>query len=573
MIRLEITDPATGTVYVPHLPADLSFEMLRENPLFNRRGDYTYDIDISLRDPHNRAIYQHIDRLTASSRPQNRRARLLCDGHVVADGTEVILKKEGERVKIQIVAGNSEMNYLIADENLRIREMDFGKIPKPSINTVERVMNLSYPDANYAFPTIYKGTDTSYDEDSSLNPGIFDNEYYYGNGEMHYSDSSELWPQPYLLYYVEKFIRILGYTIRRNDLRNTKWCRLMLISGYKTLEYAKMLPDWTAAEFLEEMEKFFNIIIVVDQITKTADIINLTQWYNETAPVEIDDANICDEFEADYEPSENQFHNNYVNIAYKLPSGKYWKFASIDKDIMRRCEVITATTHQAAQMEDVSWKIFYEPGHDFYFIRYKEGGSNYTILVNMFAPYIENEEVGTTTFRIIPAEIYFSEVTAWGNYLSEMNAAMPQFYENEVDSEEFTFYDAIEQGIKDVAGDVIQVAFYAGMLGNSVYRRPFQFTIPKAFHLGLIEVTEQILPGASSMTLEPRKRYAQDFKNSYRVGKEAYTASFRAAAILDPMRQFLIHNRLFVCQQLKYTYKDGHQHPIVEGVFYPYNNN
>ena len=283
MIRLEITDPETGLIYVPHLPAELSFEMLRENPLFDRRGDYTYDIDINLRDPHNRAIYQHIDRLTSIRKPKLRAARLITDGRVICDGTEVILKKDGDLLKVQIVAGNSEMNYLTAAENLYIREMDFGSIPTPTIETVQQVMDKCYPAANYAFPTIYKGSDTEFDEDSQLNPKIFDNDYYYRLGEMHYSSGSELWPQPYLLYYVEKFIELLGYKIRRNSLRNIeRWKRLMLISGYKTLNYAKMLPNWTAAEFLEEIEKFFNVIIVVDQITKNADIINLTEWYKET---------------------------------------------------------------------------------------------------------------------------------------------------------------------------------------------------------------------------------------------------------------------------------------------------
>ena len=118
MIRLEITDPTTAEILVPHLSASFSFEMVRENPLFNRRGDYTYDIDISMRDPYNRAIYKHVNRLTATSKPLNRRARLLADGHVIADGTEVILRLEADTLKIQIVAGNSELNYLTADDNI-----------------------------------------------------------------------------------------------------------------------------------------------------------------------------------------------------------------------------------------------------------------------------------------------------------------------------------------------------------------------------------------------------------------------------------------------------------------------
>ena len=135
---------------VPHLPSTLGFELIRENPFFARRGDYTYDIDISLRDPHNRAIYDHIDRLTRAGRPQNRRARLYCDGHVICDGTEVILKKEGDNVKIQILAGNSELNILTADENLRIRDMDFGSFTEPRDR--QTYLGQIYPDVRIAYP-------------------------------------------------------------------------------------------------------------------------------------------------------------------------------------------------------------------------------------------------------------------------------------------------------------------------------------------------------------------------------------------------------------------------------------
>lgn len=52
--------------------------------------------------------------------------------------------------------------------------------------------------------------------------------------------------------------------------------------------------------------------------------------------------------------------------------------------------------------------------------------------------------------------------------------------------------------------------------------------------------------------------------------QEACTIKFRARGGYDLKLPFLIRGRLFVCQQLKYTYADSHQHPIVEGTFYPY---
>lgn len=584
MIRLEITDPDTAAILVPHLSADLSFDMVRENPLFNRRGDYTYDIDISLRDPHNRAIYQHIDRLTATSRPQNRRARLLCDGHVIADGTEVILKKEGDILKVQILAGNSEMNYLTADENLRIREMDFGTIPTPTATKAQEVANKYYPDTDYVFPIIYKNEEYG-----------FNNAVSYSDGDKPvYPESPTLWPQPYLLYYIEKFVTLLGYTMGQNALlRDARWRRLVLISGYETLEYAKMLPDWSAADFLQNIEQFFNCIFVVNPLNKVVDIYNLQDWYSRQTALQIEDGDIVDEFERTYDCNNAIFFNNYLNVSYQLPDGEYWKYTSLNKEVEKHCTYVTARPQEAASMSDVNWKIFTDPDYGYQFIRLrdeKEGSStSYSKMVNQFAPSIREVGANNTELKIIPAEIHLDYVSIYRpedhpefpNY-GYMLSARPQYYEKNDNSD---FQKALLNGIQDNAGSVIQVAFYAGMIGVRVpsmggtasftqYRRPMCFAQHYYLEFGFMTLTEEEVPGFGTMTMElsgEHGRATSDYEQSDFVDTEQqHTIRFRAPSILDPARQFLIHGRLFVCQQLKYTYQDSHQHPIVEGVFFPY---
>lgn len=43
------------------LSEQFELELITENPYFTRKGEYTYDIDIDLRNPNNRMIYQHIN--------------------------------------------------------------------------------------------------------------------------------------------------------------------------------------------------------------------------------------------------------------------------------------------------------------------------------------------------------------------------------------------------------------------------------------------------------------------------------------------------------------------------------
>ena len=581
MIRLEIYPEGARSPLVPNLPADLSFELIRENPFFKRRGDYTYDIDISLKDPHNRPIYGHIDRLTIGAHPKGRKAKLICGGRTVCEGTEVILKKEEDIVKIQILAGESEINFLTADENLRIRNMNFGTIPTPTQEMAQQVVHSVYPQANYVFPVIYKNDASG-----------FDNEVGAVIGDTPSYSNTELWPQPFLLYYVEKFVQLLGYNLGNNELRSyPKWCRLVLISGYRTLEYAKMLPNWSAAEFLSQIEKFFNCVFLVNPLTKVVDIRFLPGWYSGNQPVRIEADNIVDSFIRDYDEEDGIFQNNYKNISYALPSGEYWKFASLDNEVQKHCQQLTMRPNEAAQLGDVNWKIFNDPDYGFQFVRIREqtegGQASYSRMINQFAPYVSDESADSTEFKIIPAEIHLHYVMFtqedptfpnYGYYL----CAHPQFYDQQDLS---NFKDVIVNGINDNSGDVMQVAFYAGMigvrvpLGDGTYswvglKYPMCFAQRYYLEGGLMQITENEVPGASTMTLElsgQNGRAVRDYGTAlYADISQKHTIQFRSEEMLNPNDLYVIAGRLFICQQIKYTYANGKQHPVAEGVFYPY---
>ena len=80
--------------------------------------------------------------------------------------------------------------------------------------------------------------------------------------------------------------------------------------------------------------------------------------------------------------------------------------------------------------------------------------------------------------------------------------------------------------------------------------------------------------GREDLTLELNGEYGL-YENHFKSElvsnlEDSYTIYFNSKEILDPTSKFLIHGRLFVCQQLKYTYANGHQDPVVEGIFYPY---
>ena len=595
MIRLEITDPATGTVFVPHLPASLSFEMLRENPFFNRRGDYTYDIDISLRDPHNRAIYNHINRLTATSRPQNRRARLLCDGHVIADGTEVILKLEGDMLKVQIVAGNSELNYLTADENLRIREMDFGTIPTPTNAMARQTALKVFPDADYVFPqTIVDLAEVSQahtfddqEEYENWQKRVYLNlcDISTGGNDVVYWEGTTLKPMPFVLYVVERFIQQLGYTVGSNELRNDeRWCKLIIIHGYDTLEIARMLPDWTAAEFLSQIETFFNCIITVNPITRVVDIKSCQTFLTGTQTTEIRQEDIVDDFERDYESDEVGFIHNYERLEYQLPGGEYWKRACLDKTVEQMCQKIEATLAQvdAMPIEDCQWKIFHNSSPDMEFVRIDErcpGTEEWAdiyirYIVNQFKPHGSTGE--TNTLKIIPVR---TEVSFGPARICPVTELIEK-------KEDTAFKEAIGSSISETTLDNIQVCFYHFGTHGFGYNNDRTLYATQHTHPLCVTARDYVenvkgmfvhLPtytGKENMTLELNGEhglYNTHFRPLRAVNiEEGSKIRFRGRFGYDIVSPFLILGRLFICQQLKYTYADGHQHPIVEGTFYPY---
>ena len=128
------------------LPSDLVLDFYSQNPFFTKNGDYTFDMDIDLAHPNNRLIYQSINRLDVTKRPTNRSAVLMCGPMEIIRGTEVILSIEDNIAKIQIVGGNSELNYLSGGEQT-LRQLDLGNVTVSS--SEQNNLNRVYPNVNH----------------------------------------------------------------------------------------------------------------------------------------------------------------------------------------------------------------------------------------------------------------------------------------------------------------------------------------------------------------------------------------------------------------------------------------
>lgn len=564
-----------------HIQQNTGLEFYRENPFFTKSGDYTYDIDIDLSDPVNQRAYQHIDRLNAIDRPKGRSACLYDNNIIICYGTEIILKKEGSILKIQIVSGNSELNYFYAGE-MRIRDLPFGTIPEPTPEYALSVADCRYPEANYVFPTLFKST--SAESGTEYNNEMVSFEI----GEMAYSSNTKLYPQPFLLYYVEKIVELIGYHLTYNCLlEEERWKRLVIVNGYDSLDYAKLLPDWTANEFITYCETFFNVVFLVDSTSKKVQIISTKKYYLEKDPIILGKDEIIEEFDRDYEVDGEELYINYNNVEYALPSSEYYKYAALDPKVLKKCTIQEAK-FGSVSMGGPDWNnylIFHDSEKQLYFCR--KSVENELQQVMQYQPYINDEDGDMVTLKIVPCEIHVGVTTVYMDSmffdLAYYLAAVPDYYENKVAG---GFHDAVISNIEDKASDIMKVAFYTGLVGlrhmagdsyhvGSKYRAPMvccsewellNFTIFKIDG-------KEIVGNPQNLSLSlcgPMGRVAVDFDNKLTVDTtQEHFIRIITPKKLVPTSIYIINNRKFYCKSLKYTVENGKISKIVEGRFFP----
>jgi len=292
------------------LPWNFSCTVKRENSFFTKSGEFTYDATLRLDNPVNQQLWGWLSRINKSDAVETRRsAVLIADGHVYCRGTEVVTRWTEETVSIQIVSGESEMNYFIG-QDLKMEELDLGEVESDDecAYPVIRTAAMSYinVERTYVAPDSY---------------------------HAHYENT---WkkdvPSPMLCTLLERIIRALGYTIGRNQLAESEFKYLFIVNKIRTRKYASMIAGWTVKDFLEEVEKLTGVVFVTDSIHKTCDILLKTRYYQEAQQYVL--RNVVDAYEAELVDSDSQeadFPSS--NVSYDLPDHRYAKLMRLPEGL------------------------------------------------------------------------------------------------------------------------------------------------------------------------------------------------------------------------------------------------
>ena len=338
-----------------NLSADVSTEYYVNNPFFDKEGEHTLDIDINLNDPNNALIYKNMHRLDINTQPLNRKALLYNERGILIKGTELILEIDENKAKIQLVAGNSELNNKLGDK--KITDIDLGYVEINSIDDAVASQRGSYPNYDYVCTPVcaYNDSDSKdydvLDKDRVVSDGntttskyIILNDTDVKTGEMITFFGS---PQVYLGAMIKKILVYFGYKLGTNVFETDERLKKLIVInaqswyiGVDSLpKYNKLIPNWKISDFISEVEKFANVIFDVEQSSGIINIRNVYEFYNNLPFLYLSIDHVVGNIEKKYAQNDDnkKLDMQYTNVKYNLPSDVYYKYQDIEDDILADC--------------------------------------------------------------------------------------------------------------------------------------------------------------------------------------------------------------------------------------------
>lgn len=633
------------------LSEDLGTDYFVTNPYFTRTGEHTYDIDIDLSDPVNAAIYGHIDRADVGNRYRNRSALLISEYGVLMRGTEVILQLEDGHAKIQLVAGNSEMNY-IAGDSLMLDMLDLGEIETLNASVATQSLSGSYPEWDFVccpICTFNEEETADYEfiaDPSSPLVGLANVlRFTFAQGGNTVDVVSNLpSPQPYIGAILRRAIEALGYTVNEDVfVTDTLLSRMIMLhgensekaesasgnrTGITTLRhYNNMVPHWSVAKFFQEVEKFCNVIIDVDHVNKSVNILDAATYFNLRDIEHIPASDVIGESEKKFDDDSDLDMTDYTNIKYNLPDTPQNKYRRISSEASAICtdyDVPVNTWQNALQkicLADIHRLLLgnnsfldsnYSPATYYalsqiyklavytqtrsFIVRTDKGNFPIFRSIDELADRITDKDKSATVLDMVPVEMISSHRMQGPNFF--FHFPMP-FLRGKHGT--FGGHRTTGNGANDIISD-----------GNSADDEKVEGTLPVAFYRGLVPITWEnqdlsslgvSVPIASplnelmlfyqsdddlvyllsrlirlsandmfDMSLNgARGMWNRFYSNNPEIDTSILvTKRFRTHNKLNPRKIFVIENIRYYCKQLKYTLSSDGLSEIVEGEFFLY---
>lgn len=564
------------------LPPSFDLTLVKENPLVTRNGEFTWDITLDLRIPQNARIYRHINRPNNSRRFESRTARLYSDDRLLLDGREIILQNTDSEVKIQLVSGNSELNYF-AGTDLQLGFLDLGVFdwvmdrltPFALLEETNRIFAVNQRDSLFTLRTVSS-------DKSNLTIYPFPE-----------TSTSHFFPHLWTMLY--RVIGALGFSVEADDYSSDLLIRDLYIAYYGSNRYADVSPTMTVGDFLTNIENLFGARIIVIPSERKVKILKLSQIYPSMPVTYIDQ--VLDTFTRKFDSKSNTDVSDLesarvkYNLSGTADDNGYSSLAALSKEAMDNFNptsvanisalcaelraAITANTAEAMaenlyQTSDTGRK---------YIVRkkQKEHDPDYWIVEIATLQESNPEAEKEITLSIVPAQIYVG-----GAKYSDQNAysfiQAPITQNNGFDSSGSSAEEKLKGSDSKEKGDaVIPVCLHGGNLSFQYFKGSGVIRTYRASTTHGRALFVNHLTGVQT-EISPYSLSPEAMRQRYWIGtipfdpSIEYTYEWADQGEESPLSLFHINGQRYIPRSFEYKIGASGIGRIIKGIFYKMND-
>lgn len=560
------------------LPSGFSIVVKQENAFFTKNGEYTYDIELSLNDPINAKLYGFLNRLNKTEQPTTKRkAVLIADNRVYINGTEIITGWTDETVTIQLVSGNSELNFFVgADELISTLDMP---VTNPIVNgTVSTdFIEKRYPDIEYNLMMTYdrlRGVDKNiWNWNRTADIGVIE---YYMTPKSNIVDYDYI-PQPYLCAYMRHLLAALGYSLDYNAIEDTPWKDTYIVHAEETYKWCEMLKGWTAKAFLENVEKLFNGTFLIDAKTRKVSFYLNVSYLAKVRHVHLQ--NVVDSYTVESEEEEADAINS--TIQYKFPESDYYKMRCLPDIVLDTVKKKTIdedlTTFFSRPENQVKDTVFdYQAINRKLIFLDKSGVFNLLELVDEFASLHRDNSESVMELEMLPAELTLRQTYNGDSNEGYFNQVYIPCVSSGEQSNDNEVYDTVHEMVANLteteeSQNTIFLAFYSGIF-DSLPSGAGPMSYPVAY-------TDKYVPfynggwgdiqrDGATFNLSDMEKYF--FGGGYHIDrKNPVKITCYDSNVYPASSVFEIFNRRFLAKEIEYTIGPNGRNGAWTGTFYP----
>jgi hypothetical protein len=564
------------------LPSEFSITVKQENAFFTKNGEYTYDIELSLLVPENAKLYGFLNRLNITERPATKRkAVLVADNRVYLNGTEIITGWTDTKVSIQLVSGNSELNYFVGSDELisTLAMKETNPVVSGSVST--DYVKKTYPDVDYNLMMTY---DSLHQVDKNiwlyrLYNNDVNNPYAGYIVQKEDIQPYDYIPQPYLCAYMRELLKALGYTLEYNAIEDTPWKSVYIVHVCETYKWNEMLPGWTAKDFLQNIETMFNGSFLIDHRTKKVSFLLNVSYLPKVSNVHLQ--NVVDAYTVEVEEEEEADAINST-IKYKLPSTEYYKLRCLP-DVVKEAA-------KTKVIDDGLFAFFGKPENqvtDTIFdyksenrkIIYLEGSGimSHLEMVDELASLVRENAESELELEFVPAELterafYIEGIDPGGFYFGQYYIPSVSVSDDEPDE---TTYDSIHNMVNNLSEKTesksnIFLAFFMGLNPVQIGVMPAN-SYPLAFIDRFFPTTSwpaTLSADYPTFNLVEMEKYF--YSNAYKIDrKNPVKITCYDSNVYPASSVFEIFNRRYLAKEIEYTIGPNGRTTAWTGTFYP----